>query len=152
MKLISHRGNIFGRIDSFENKPDYIDIAISQCFDVEVDIWFIENKLWLGHDEPIHLINIDWLRKNSNMLWIHCKNIDALYYLKKIDLDFNYFWHQNDDVTITSKGYFWTFPGKQLTENSIACMPEVSSFSNIDLGYGICSDFVGLYKNEYANK
>lgn len=51
-----------------------------------------------------------------------------------------------DDVTITSKGYFWTYPGKQLTNNSIAVMPEIKDFNNIEIAYGVCSDFVEKYK------
>ena len=35
------------------------------------------------------------------------KNIDALLALSKIDC--KYFWHQNDDVTITSNGFFGLF-------------------------------------------
>ena len=33
--------------------------------------------------------------------------------MKKIDKTFNYFWHQNDKFTLTSKGYIWTFPGNK---------------------------------------
>ena len=38
-KLYSHRGNLFGPIPERENKPDYIDEAISAGFNVEIDIW-----------------------------------------------------------------------------------------------------------------
>ena len=41
MKLIAHRGNIFGSDTSKENSPDYIDEALSKEFDVEIDIRFI---------------------------------------------------------------------------------------------------------------
>ena len=36
----------------------------------------------------------------------------------------NYFWHQNDDYTITSKGYIWAYPGKKLNKNAIYVLPE----------------------------
>ena len=52
MKLISHRGNINGRIENYENNPDYIDDTIRLGYDVEVDVWMIEGVLFLGHDEP----------------------------------------------------------------------------------------------------
>lgn len=146
MRLISHRGNISGRVEIFENNPSYINIAISQGFDVEIDIWFENGKLWLGHDNPQYPTDINWLKINSSNLWIHCKNIGALDYFKKTETTFNYFFHQNDDVTITSNGHFWTYPGKQLTENSIACMPELKDFQNIEFSYGICSDFISKYK------
>ena len=35
------------------------------------------------------------------------------------------FEHQEDDVTLTSEGYIWTYPNKQLTDNSIAVLPEL---------------------------
>lgn len=148
MKLISHRGNINGRMESWENEPTYIDIAISKGYDVEVDVWYKDDFLWLGHDEPDYGIDLVWFRERISKLWIHCKSIDTLMFFKKCGHDFNYFWHQNDDVTITSKGHFWTFPGKQLTENSIACMPEIEKFENIDISYGVCSDFIENYKTK----
>jgi hypothetical protein len=77
---------------------------------------------------------------------IHCKNIDALIFFKECGYPINYFWHQMDDVTITSLGYFWTYPGKKLTKNSIAVMPEISEFENIEYCFGICSDNVEKYK------
>jgi hypothetical protein len=50
MILISHRGNINGKIVEKENHPDYIDEAINLDYDVEIDIWMIEGILMLGHD------------------------------------------------------------------------------------------------------
>jgi len=49
------------------------------------------------------------------------------------------FWHQEDDVTLTSKGYLWTYSGKELTENSIAVLPEKKP--DVEVA-GICSDYV----------
>jgi len=44
MILISHRGNINGRFEDWENKPEYINDALSLGYDVEVDIWFVNGK------------------------------------------------------------------------------------------------------------
>lgn len=147
MILISHRGNIDGRMESWENEPTYIDLAISKGYDVEIDIWYKDGLLWLGHDKPDYGIDFRWVRDRFTKLWIHCKNIEALSYFKDCGYDINYFWHQNDDVTITSMGYFWTFPGKQLTKNSIACMPEISEFENIEIAFAICSDNIKKFEN-----
>jgi hypothetical protein len=105
----------------------------------------MDEKLFLGHDEPEYLINNRFLLKTG--LWIHCKNIDALNYLRNIDSSNPYFFHNTDDVTLTSNGYFWTYPGKQLTQWSIAVMPETASFENIEIAYAVCSDFV---ESEYT--
>ena len=52
MILISHRGNIDKINTKEENKPTYIFNALDHNFNVEVDIWFIENTFYLGHDSP----------------------------------------------------------------------------------------------------
>ena len=100
----------------------------------------------LGHDEPQYRIEETFLHDYKNKFWVHCKNLDALEFITTRSEELNGFWHQNDDVTITSLGYFWTFPGKQLTKNSIACMPEISEFDNIEQAFGICSDYIENYK------
>lgn len=148
--FISHRGNINGRMKSFENQPNYIDNAISELYDVEVDVWFNDGQLFLGHDNPDYATNINWFLDRISNLWIHCKNIDAIDYFKNSGFNFNYFWHQKDDLTITSLGYFWTYPGKQLTKNSIAVLPEVVGFKNIEISYGVCSDSIDSFRRLYS--
>ena len=56
MLLISHRGNINGKFESYENEPNYIDKALSLGYDVEVDVWFVDDNFYLGHD--LSLIHI----------------------------------------------------------------------------------------------
>ena len=58
------------------------------------------------------------------------------------------FWHQEDDYTLTTKGYIWTYPDRLICSRSIiVCKtPEDTiNYSNMDL-YGICSDYVGVLK------
>lgn len=148
MILISHRGNITGKVKELENEPNYIDNAIVNGFDVEVDIWLQDGNLFLGHDRPEYQVDFDWIETRKSKLWIHCKNIDSLSYLKEIKCNLNYFWHQTDDVTLTSLGYLWTFPGKQLTKNSIAVLPELISSQDIEISQGICSDFIENFKKK----
>ena len=50
MVIISHRGNLDGRKPGRENKPDYIQEALDAGYDVEIDVWMINNELFLGHD------------------------------------------------------------------------------------------------------
>jgi len=52
MILISHRGNINGKFESYENEPTYIDLALSKGYDVEIDVWYVDGLLYLGHDKP----------------------------------------------------------------------------------------------------
>jgi len=144
MILISHRGNLNGKKEEYENHPIYIDEAIKLGFDVEIDIWMIEGVLLLGHDEPQYGITQDWLNKRSDKLWIHCKNVEAMEWFDSIN-GFNYFWHENDTVTLTSQMTMWAYPGKQPIKNSIAVMPEIYG-DNITECLGVCSDYIEKYK------
>lgn len=145
MILISHRGNIDGSIESFENEPEYLDLAMSKGFDVEVDIWVIDDIIFLGHDKPQYRIDIDWLVNRLNKLWLHCKNINAIIFLKTCEYNFNYFWHESDVITLTSFGYIWSYPGYQPIKYSISVMPEIYS-DDLSQCIGICSDYIGKYK------
>ncbi len=135
MILISHRGNLNGVDTERENSIDYIQEALAQGFDVEVDVWDIFGSYFLGHDEPKHLVKKDFLK--SEHLWCHAKNIQGLYSMMEDSI--HCFWHQEDDVALTSEGYLWTYPGKELTENSIAVLPEKKP--DVEIA-GICSDYV----------
>jgi hypothetical protein len=140
MILISHRGNLEGKIESEENKSSYIDHALSLGFEVELDIRMLGTQLFLGHDEPSEEVSEDWLLQRKDRLWIHCKNISALNFFH--GTEFNHFWHQKDDYTLTSRGFIWAYPGKELSSKSIAVVPETwTSVQDLDCA-GICSDFI----------
>ena len=141
MKFISHRGNVNGPSAS-ENKPEYILHAVSLGYDVEVDVWFEANQLFLGHDSPTYKVDLNFLL--NDQLWCHCKNVKALNVL--LDGGAHCFFHETDDVVLTSRGFLWTYPGKELTKNSICVLPELGFRGDLDFCYGICSDFIGDYK------
>jgi hypothetical protein len=116
MILISHRGNIKGIEQSQENNPLHIMRALDRGFNVEIDVWYIDSKLYLGHDEPKFLITEHFLR--SDKLWCHAKNLEALNFLLKKGV--HCFWHQGDDCSVTSKGFVWMHQKCRLiVENSI---------------------------------
>ena len=154
MKLIAHRGNVTGSNPLKENSLEYVDAAINLGYDVEIDVRYFEEeqKLYLGHDECQYEVSTPWLFKRKENLWIHCKDLSSLKLFSDSPIEFNYFWHQTDDFTLTSKNYIWTYPGKPYTNNSVIVMPE-NSFGIDYLGslvncgcYGICSDYVGELK------
>lgn len=151
MILISHRGNVSGKNPSLENNPTYIDSAISSNYDVEIDVWVIDDEIFLGHDFPQFKIEIIWLINRINKLWIHCKNINSIVFFKKSQHNFNFFWHENDTLTITSLNYLWVYPGKQPVELSISVMPELYN-DDTSKCIGVCSDHIGKYKNEIHHK
>ena len=144
MILISHRGNLSGPIKERENSPIYIEGAMSAGFDVEIDVWFISNQFYLGHDEPTYKIDEQFLVNPS--FWCHAKNLNALTQMLK-NKNIHCFWHQADDVVLTSKNFLWTFPGKEIAEEgAIAVLPERIQNWNITRACGICSDFIYQYQ------
>jgi len=152
MILISHRGNLDGK-SGFENQPERIDYALSLNLDVEIDLWVKKNEIFLGHDNPEFKIDLDWLYQRAKNIWIHCKNLMAIELLNSLEDShkLNYFFHDMDFCTLTSKGYVWVYPGKQPVKNSIAVMPEINNDDTSDCS-GICSDYILNYENKTFKK
>lgn len=144
MVLISHRGNLNGPNEVRENSPYYIMESIAEGYDVEIDLWVVDGKIYLGHDKPQYEISDDWLVERVNKLWVHCKNVESLNWIKNTEL--HYFWHEEDTLTLTSKNYVWVYPGKQPVVGSIAVMPEIHN-DNISNCLGVCSDFIKKYND-----
>ena len=148
-KYISHRANLYKKDPNRENKLRYINEVISQGFDCEIDLWLIEDKLFLGHDIPDVEISYKNILELKNNLWIHCKNLELLTFFTKIkENNLNYFWHQKDDFTLTSMNYVWTYPGKKVSSNSVI----VDLFHTVRLEekvFGICSDNIFEVKEMY---
>ena len=99
MFFISHRGNISGPNPNEENKIEYINEAINQNFDVEIDVWFKNDQFYLGHDEPQYPVNMEFL--NNRKLGYILKNLDCFYKLGETNL--NFFWHEEDKVVLTKR-------------------------------------------------
>ena len=154
MKLIAHRANIDGPNPDTENDPKKIQECIEDGYDVEIDVRYDPKteRLWLGHDEPQYPVTWWWLAGRAEYLWIHCKDITTLHVFSNETSGYNYFWHQNDDFTLTSKRHIRTYPGKQYTNRSIIVMPE---WNNLEWDvlratncYGICSDYIEKLNKE----
>jgi hypothetical protein len=146
MIYIAHRGLLNGP-SQWENAPWAIEEAITVCGNAEIDLWEIDGFFKLGHDEPKYDVSWKWLREHSNGLWIHCKNFQALETLTGFYSQWNFFWHEKDAATLTSKGYIWAYPGKQPILNSIAVLPELYD-DDISKCLGICSDYVLKYRGD----
>lgn len=143
MLKIAHRGNIDGPNPDRENHPEYLTSAIQAGYDVEVDVWRINDQLLLGHDAPQYPVSVEFLKTPG--FWCHAKNLDALVLMLQHP-DIHCFWHQNDDFTLTSRGYIWTYPNKPLTPQSICVLPErYEDTTEVQKARGVCSDFVRQY-------
>lgn len=140
MYHISHRGNLRGKTDQ-ENKMAYIETAREAGFEVEIDVWYLDGQFYLGHDGPQETVPESFLENQG--FWCHAKNFDALNRML-VNISIHCFWHQEDDFTLTSLGYLWTYPGKPLSKRSICVLPEQSDIEPVEC-LGICSDFIERY-------
>tara|TARA_B100001094_G_C17858225_1_gene636094 strand:+ start:349 stop:765 length:417 start_codon:yes stop_codon:yes gene_type:complete len=137
MILISHRGNLSGPNPEKENKPEQIYKVLNLGYQCEVDIWKKDGDFYLGHHEPQYKIDLNLL--NNKNLWIHAKNLEALYSLPKT---LRYFWHQTDDYTLTSDNFIWTFPDKKTCERSVIVDKNKNWRSKNYKCLGVCTDWI----------
>lgn len=157
MKIISHRGNLKG-IDPFkENDPNHLDYVLNSrpTFLIEVDVWGDSrtNSLSMGHDEPVHHVDPIWVAKHRNRLILHCKNREAMEIVSELNGTTNaieYFYHQNDEYTITSKQNIWVHPRAVPAKNSYWVINDDIFNGDRDWLYdwimksavmGICTDY-----------
>ena len=137
MKIVSHRANLNGICDA-ENHPQQIIEAL-EYFSVEIDVWSIDEKWFLGHDEPTYEVNKNFFNKD---MYLHCKNLQAVEELKKTDL--NWFWHEGDKITLTSRGNIWCYP-KVYVDGGITVMfgkPTIEEVSCLPKNIaGLCTDW-----------
>jgi hypothetical protein len=150
MRWILHRGNNAGP-NSVENALPELIKLLNEGFELEVDLWYTNSKLYLGHDFPQYEIDESFL--DSTGLWIHCKDAATLEYMNTKKKYLHYFYHTDEDYVLTSKGYVWCYVGKPALEGSVIVMPEksVHSYSWNELvskNCLVCSD----YLEEYVKK
>ena len=145
MIIISHRGNLYGKDVDRENTQEAIEEALAQGFDVEVDLWVVDGFLYLGHDKPQYAITISWLNNKSQHLWIHAKNIEAAEFLSDHAKNplLHWFWHEEDAMTITNKGFIWSYPKIYVKDCIVVELNRVDLPSKVK---GVCTDVPLLYR------
>ena len=138
MKIISHRGNVRGPIPDKENRPSYIDCAIGNGYDVEIDLRIIDGELWLGHDVPQYKVEHSWLQPRKEYLWIHCKDLAAA----KECWAYQSFCHMGDPYTYTSTGKIWLHDLSMKIDNNVI-IPLIDDIDYSPMNgdpYAICTD------------
>jgi hypothetical protein len=143
MKYISHRGNLTGPDPILENEPGYIQDAIEAGFDVEVDVWYVDGKFMLGHDMPTYDVDKKFLLNEK--LWCHAKNAEALEAMMSEGI--HCFWHENDERTITSRGFVWTYPYKKLLKGSVVVILDKElDYEYVSRADAVCGDYVQSWR------
>ena len=147
--LVAHRGNVDGPNPDLENSPLYITEALRRGFHVQVDVWLIPNgMLYLGHEKAIYPTTVEFLRQSPRII-CNAKTPSTLWRLLQDNI--HCFSHDQDDCTLTSRGWIWTYHGKELTEESVSVMPEWIHRDpdkwNTNC-MAICSDWVGRFTDQ----
>lgn len=142
--VISHRGNLNGPDPKKENSIEYISDALKFHPDlyVEIDLWKIGNKIFLGHDYPQYETTLVELLKWKQRLICHAKTPATLVLL--LGANFHTFFHKTDEVVLTSENWLWTYPSGEILPQSIWVLPErvVDLSKPIKLKYrGVCTDY-----------
>lgn len=163
--IIAHRANLNGPDPKTENTVEAIKACQMYGIDVELDVWYINGRYYLGHDAPnveFDLLNFEWQQKR---IWqgsdeprikafFHAKTIETLHELLSLQIDMydhDCFIHDKDEATLTLNRNIWTYPGKRLyNRRSIAVMPEYQPYEYRNYVtkrfldntiYGVCTDF-----------
>jgi len=147
MKIISHRGNLQGRIPERENHPSYIVEAVNLGIDVEIDVWYVDGEFYLGHDEPMHKVDLQFLMQPA--MWCHAKNSDAL--RRMLESGVHCFWHENDCYTLTSKGIPWCIPAKWIAGGITVVLSPKDLGVAIKDCLGVCVDNPLEWKEIYQS-
>jgi hypothetical protein len=145
MKIISHRGNLKGPDPKNENTIKQIDIALKKSFDVEIDLWKINDKFFLGHDKPDNEVELDWLEKRKNKLWIHAKNFSAIESLKELNQGLFFFYYKKEPLVLISNQKIWCHNPEKIHNPSNFIIPILENVNftkyNLNSYYGICTDY-----------
>lgn len=151
MIIIAHRALTDGPDSVKENHPSQVKAALELGFDVELDVWYLDGKFALGHDKPQHEVPKEYFQNYK--MWLHCKNVQALFQLRNHPCA-EVFFHDQDDVVLTKGGYLWTFPKAsiELTDKSIAVLPERVDEWELENVFGLCTDFPKEYKKDLKFK
>jgi len=151
MRLIAHRGNIAGRNPETENEPNHLLTLLSKGIECEIDIHFVDWKMWLGHDAPQYRFDINQFYKYNHLLWVHIKSFECNSQFVLLD-EFNYFTQDKETYSVTSFKYLWTNVGIRCVPTlSIAVLPELQSPENLHEAIGICTDDFSLW-DQYVTK
>tara|TARA_B110001452_G_scaffold267092_1_gene275701 strand:+ start:162 stop:614 length:453 start_codon:yes stop_codon:yes gene_type:complete len=145
MKIISHRGNLKGPDPKNENTQRHIDIALKGSFDVEIDLWKINDKFFLGHDEPLNEVSLEWLESRKKNLWIHTKNFLAFEDLMETNNNYNFFFYTREPLVLVSNGKIWCHKPFLISNPKNCIIPilhdKFPKRNKYYKWYGVCTDF-----------
>jgi len=153
MLYISYQGIFDSQNFEDANTPAQIGRAFNAGYSCMVDVWRVNNQLYLGSFEPTTEVTEKYLQ--GVRFWINARNVDMQTWLttQPSKLYPNYFWFPNTTESTpvtTSSGKLITPGTVPINNTSIIFLPEIddrSLFSTVQLKcYGVCSTYLTLIK------
>lgn len=152
MIYIAYRGLFEGENQQTEDTPDQIGKAANAGFPSMVDVWRVDNKLYLGATQPLIEVTEKYLQ--GPYFWINCQNIDMYNWIQTQPIKKYPYYFYSPDTNVpsvtTSNGYLWTYQTTPINNLSIMVLPEIADrglFSTVHLRcYGVCSTFCPFIK------
>jgi hypothetical protein len=154
MIYISYRGIYNGTNFEDANTISQIGKAFSTGYSVMTDVWKIDDKFYIGNDEPLTEVTSKYLQ--GNRWWINARNTAMQGWLatqpSKLYPNWFYFTAPTPpppDVT-ASNGKLIVPGTVPVNNNSVVFLPEIDDrglFSTVKLRcFGICSTYLSFIK------
>jgi len=156
MLYISYQGIYDGNDYQDANTPKQINKALGKGYSCLVDVWRINNRLYLGNGQPVPQFEVSADYIKGPRFWINAKNEDMQTWISEQSLTVypNYFWF---DAPTPPPPYATASNGKLITPgtvpintNSVMFLPEINDRSLYTMvkvkSYGVCSGFLTLIK------
>lgn len=150
MLYISYRGIYDGNNFEDANTPSQLGKALGMGFSCMIDVWKVDDKFYLGNDQPLTEVTEKYLQ--GNRWWINARNTAMQAWLpaQNPKLYPNYFWFT---MPTPPPAYVTASNGKLITpgtvpinNNSVIFLPEITDtacFSTVKLKcFGICSNYL----------
>jgi hypothetical protein len=154
MFYISYQGIYDGKDYEDANTPSQISKAQQRGFSCLIDVWRINNKLYVGNGQPLIEVTEKYIQ--GNRFWINAVNTDMQTWIatQSSTLYPNYF---HFDASTPPPPYATASNGKLITPgtvpintNSVMFLPEINDRSLYTMvkvkSFGICSGFLTLIK------
>jgi hypothetical protein len=154
MQLISYRGIWDGNNYQDANTPKQLGKALSAGFACAIDVWRVDNKLYLGNDLPETEVTEKYIQ--GNKFWINARNTDMQDWIidQPAQLYPNYYWFEASTpppaYTTASNGKLITPGTVPINTTSVMYLPEIDDralFSMVNVrSYGIISTYLSFIR------
>ena len=136
--IISHLGNIAGRVPERENTIKYLQEALKAGWHVMADVQFVNGAFILPHDNGFSAAPPSFF--SNQRVWSRCQNAETMDALCNIGA--HAFIAGDSPLALTSAQFIWTLPPRELSPRSIAVYPELAETDWLEQyePAGLCSN------------